>query len=152
VDYLVVEGMKPWDGRYEFDLGASPLTTREWGWIKRLSGYMPLTIDEGFDGGDPELFSVFAAIALRRAGKVENREVVDMYERIIDSPFETTIRLESDTPAEGDAGPPEQSSNGSPVASGLNLSPSSESSEPSPSPSGTPGSGSMEFDRPTSAR
>ena len=47
------------------------LTTREWGWIKRLSGYLPLNIEDGL--GDPELVIVFAAIALRRAGKVEPR-------------------------------------------------------------------------------
>ena len=41
-------GVPPYDGRYDFDLEGRELTTREWGWIKRLSGYLPLTIEEGF--------------------------------------------------------------------------------------------------------
>ena len=61
LDWLTVAGVKPWDGRYEFDLNGRELTTREWGWIKRHSGYLPLTIDEGFNGADPELFACFAA-------------------------------------------------------------------------------------------
>ena len=73
MDYIVIEGVPPYDGRYEFDLEGRELTTREWGWIKRHSGYLPLTIEDGFT--DPELVTVFAAIALRRAGKVEAREV-----------------------------------------------------------------------------
>ena len=152
MDWIVIEGVQPWDGRYEFDLVGSPLTTREWGWIKRLTGYMPLTLERGFDGGDPELFAGFAAIALRRSGKVENSEVADVYERIIDSPFETTIRLESDSPeqTEADAGPPSRSSNGSPVSSGLVSPTSSETSPGPPSPSGTHASAITEFDRPTS--
>ena len=67
MDYIVIEGVRPYDGRYEFDLEGRELTTREWGWIKRLSGYLPLTIEEGLT--DPELITVFACIALRRAGQ-----------------------------------------------------------------------------------
>ena len=55
---------------------------------------MPFTIDEGFAGGDPELFACFAAIALRRADKIEAQEVPAIYERIIDGPFGSTITLE----------------------------------------------------------
>ena len=73
MDYIVVEGVRPYDGRYEFDLAGQELTTREWGWIKRLSGYLPLTVEEGLS--DPELIVVFAVIALRRAGKVEPKDV-----------------------------------------------------------------------------
>ena len=73
MDYIVVEGVRPYDGRYEFDIAGQELTTREWGWIKRLSGYLPLTVEEGFS--DPELVTVFAAIALRRAGKITVQEV-----------------------------------------------------------------------------
>ena len=55
MDWIVIDGAPPYDGRYMFDLAGQELTTREWGWIKRLSGYLPLTLDEGFKGGDPEL-------------------------------------------------------------------------------------------------
>ena len=69
MDWLILEQVPPYDGRYEWDLEGRELTTREWGWIKRLAGYLPLNIEDGL--GDPELIAVFAAIALRRAGKVE---------------------------------------------------------------------------------
>jgi hypothetical protein len=143
MDWLVVQGVKPWDGRFEFDLEGSPLTTREWGWIKRLSGYLPLTLDAGLAGGDPELFSCFAAIALRRAGMIDNRQVAEVFERLVDSPFETTIKLESDTAgdsAEGDASPPPPNSNGSASISGLDSPPSSENSYDLPRATGMPGS------------
>jgi hypothetical protein len=45
MDTIVISGVKPYDGRYEFELG-DELTTREWGWIKRLSGYLPSTLDD----------------------------------------------------------------------------------------------------------
>jgi hypothetical protein len=152
VDWIVVEGVKPWDGRYEFDLERQPLTTREWGWIKRLAGYLPITIDEGFDGGDPELFTCFAVIALRRAGQIENRDVAATYERIIDLPQERTIRIESDTEAiEDDASPPATSSNGKQGSSGPSSPTSSETLPLSPARSGTPASASSGSGPATSA-
>lgn len=102
MDYITITGVRPWDGRYEFDLDGQELTTREWGWIKRLSGYMPLTVDQGFDGADPELFSVFAAIALRRSGKIEARDVPEVFDRLADAPFGSAITLEGDSEAEGE--------------------------------------------------
>jgi hypothetical protein len=144
MDWVVIEGVKPYDGRYEFDLAASEPTTREWGWIKRLSGYMPATITDGFEGADPELFSVFAVIALRRAGKIEAREVQQVFERIVDAPFSSSIRLETDQPdqaVEDDAGPPAGSSSSNGTSSGPDTRTSSDPSEtPSPSGSGTPDS------------
>jgi hypothetical protein len=148
MDWIVLEGVKPWDGRYEFDLAEVPLTTREWGHIKRLSGYLPLTLDQGLDGGDPELFSCFAVLALRRAGRIDDRQVPELFERLIDSPFETTIRLESDS-EEVDASPPTPSSSASNGSSGAASPPSSEQSEQRPSPTGTPGSATSASDQPT---
>jgi hypothetical protein len=153
MDYIVIEGVKPYDGRYEFDVDG--FTTREWGWIKRLSGYLPLTIDDGFDGGDPELFSCFAAIALRRAGKIENREVAEVYERLIDSPFERAIRLETDEPetelesemseaGQGDASPPPPSLSENGSTSGPSSAPSSERSDDLPRATGMPVSATSE--------
>jgi hypothetical protein len=114
---------------------------------------MPLTLDEGFDGGDPELFTVFAVIAMRRAGKIDGRVLPEIYGAFLDEALEAKIRIESDEEIEeDDASPPEQSSNGSPVASGLSSRPSSAISPEPPSPSGTRGSGISDFDRPTSAR
>lgn len=142
MNWIVVEGVKPWDGRYELDLVDLELTTREWGWIKRLSGYMPLTVDQGFKGGDAELFAVFAAIALRRAGRVDTRDVPDVFDRLVDAPFGTTIRLESDSAedeAEDDADPP-GSSTGNTPSSGDGSPTSSETSAHPPNGSGIHGS------------
>lgn len=143
MDWIVIDGVRPWDGRYEFDLAGSPPTSREWGWIKRLAGYLPLTLDEGFKGADPELFCVFAAIALRRAGKIEPGQVPDIYDRLIDAPFGATIRLEADTPDEEETEPeqdPTASSNGNGGSSGPGSPTSSETSEPQiPAPTGTQG-------------
>jgi hypothetical protein len=142
MDWIVIDGVKPYDGRYLFDLAGAEPTTREWGWIKRLSGYMPATIQDGFDGFDPELFSAFAVIALRRAGKIDNDEVTGVFERIVDAPFAATIRVENDGDrAEDDAGPPAPSSpvNGSSSGPASRTS-SARSATASPSGSGTPAS------------
>jgi len=97
MDWLIVDNVRPYSGRYEFDIAGQEFTTREWGWIKRHSGYLPMTIEDGFAQADPELFCVFAAIAMRRAGRIEAREVADVFDRLADAPFGTTIRLEADT-------------------------------------------------------
>ena len=139
MDYITIEGVRPWDGRYEFDLENRELTTREWGWIKRLSGYLPLTIDEGFEGADPELFATFAAIALFRAGKVTAREVPEVFERLADAPFGSTITLEGDQ--EGvpiEENPSRPSSPASESISGTDGPKSSASLDGNPTPTGTP--------------
>ena len=137
MDWLTISGVKPWDGRYEFDVAGQELTTREWGWIKRLSGYLPLTIDEGFDGADPELFATFAAIALHRAGKVDAREVPAVFERLQDAPFGATIRLTSDSEAVTEENPSPPNSNASTPISGAAGQTSSASSDETPAPTGT---------------
>ena len=99
MDYIVIDGVPPYDGRWEWDLEGRELTTREWGWIKRLSGYLPLNIEEGL--GDPELVIVFAAIALtpRRQSRAEGRPQV--FERLSDAPFGERITLETDVERRG---------------------------------------------------
>jgi hypothetical protein len=146
---LVIDGVKPWDGRYEF---ATPdlWTTREWGFVKRLSGYLPLTIEDGFKGGDPELFAVMAVIMLQRAGKISAAEVPELFtDRFADVPFGATIRIETDDDEqeETDAGPPAGSADSSSNGSGDSSKTSSESSEPDPSSSGTPASATSESPR-----
>ena len=148
MDRIVIEGVHPYDGRWDFDLVGRELTTREWGWIKRLSGYLPLTIEEGFS--DPELITVFAAIALRRAGRIEPREVPEVFERLSDAPFGSAITLETEEAEEDDVGPPSPSSSANGDVSGAFSTPSLETSEPSPSSSGTPASATSESGPPTS--
>jgi len=141
VNWLVIDGVPPWDGRYEFDLEDQEPTTREWGLIKKFSGYLPLTIQQGLEGADPELFCVFALIALRRAGKIDQPDIQQTYDRFADAPFGATIRLEADQePAEADAGPPPSSSSGSSSIGGDDSTTSSEKSDGTPDPSGTPAS------------
>jgi hypothetical protein len=133
MDYLVIR-VPPYEGRYEFELGA--FTTREWGHIKRLSGYLPLTITDGL--GDPELITVFAVIALRRAGKIDAADVPDVFGRLADAEFDGVgISYEvGDEPVEDDAGPPASSSNGNDSISGDGSTASSASSETGPNPTG----------------
>jgi hypothetical protein len=147
MDWLVIDGARPYDGRYELDLAGMPPTSREWGWIKRLSGYLPGNVEDGFRGGDPELFCVLAAVALRRAGKIETAQVPETYEKLADAPFGAAIRFESDTVEDGDAdSPPLSSKNGSEPTSGPGSPTSSETSaQPTPAPSGTPVLATSEF-------
>jgi hypothetical protein len=136
MDQMVVDGVKPWDGRYQFDVAYQELTTREWGWVKRLTGYMPLTIEQGLAGADPELLAVFAAIALRRAGKITADEVPAVYERFVDLP-PGVARYETEPAEDGDAGPPAGSSNGSSSTSGDDSPTSSASSDATTPATGT---------------
>lgn len=148
MDWLVVDGVRPWDGRYEFDLVGRPLTIREWGWIRRFSSYLPLNVDEGWRGGDRELFAVFAVIALYRAGRIQPEDAAGLFDRLADSPG-TAVRLEltTDDEEEGDASPPAGSSEGSTNGSGHS---SRTSSDPSTAPGGIPGLATSESARVTS--
>ena len=146
MDTIVITGVPPWDGRYPFDIADNEPTTREWGWIKRFSGYLPTTIEDGLKGADPELICAFAVIALRRAGKATNEDVPGLYERLADAPFGAAVQLETDsTDSEGDVGPPAGSSDGSSSSSGTDSTRSSETSPEIPPISGIPGSAGSEL-------
>ena len=137
--YLVIRGAQPWDGRYEFDLAENAITTREWGWIKRLTGYLPLTMDEGLDGADPELYAVFAAIALHRAGKIRPDEVPEIFDRFVDRPFDPEdVTLEADQVDEEEVLPPPRSSTPNGDSSGAASRTSSERSEATRPATGIP--------------
>jgi hypothetical protein len=149
-DQIVIEGIPPYDGAYDWDLDRQELTTREWGWIKRLTGYLPLDLSEPAKWGDPEVLVCFAAMALRRAGRVEAREVPQVFERLADAPFDgAKIQLETEEAEADDAGPPPSSSNGSTGSSGAASPPSSEPSMASPPAFGMPASASTESGRTT---
>jgi len=142
MDEIVIEGVHPYDGRWPLDLERRELTTREWGWIKRLAGYLPLDLVDESKYGDPELITVLATIALKRAAQIEADQVPKVFERLSDAPFGAAITLEAEQPQEDDAGPPARSSNGSSAGSGPASPTSSDTSAPTPSSSGTPASGS----------
>lgn len=86
-DAMVVN-VPPYEGEYEFDLAGQPLTTLEWRWVKKISGYLPMTVSDGFAGGDPDLFLAWAAIAMVRAGKVTKDEVLAVADVLADAPFD----------------------------------------------------------------
>jgi hypothetical protein len=77
-------------GEYDFDLEEQPLTALEWRWVKKISGYLPMTLSDGFRGGDPDLFVAFAVIALVRAGRVHRDEALTVADTIADLPFDGT--------------------------------------------------------------
>jgi hypothetical protein len=142
---IIVEGVRPWDGRYPLDLLALDFTTREWGWIKRLTSYMPVDYTDGLGKADPELVCVFAVIAMRRAGKIENADVPSVYERLVDAEAFSAVTLDTtgDQPREEqpEADPTASSSeNGSSSGDASNA--NSEISLPPRSASGTVGWGS----------
>src|SRR3954469_19473391 len=88
---LTVTGVKPYDGSYELEL-EQELTTREWGWIKRLAGYLPLAVtDDAF--GDPELACVLTVIAMRRTGRIAPGEAPAVFDRLADAPFGSAITV-----------------------------------------------------------
>jgi len=137
---IEISGVKPYDGRYPFVYG-DELTTTELGWIKRFSGYLPLTVDTGIDGGDSELFCAFAVIGLCRAGKIEENEAPEVFKRLAGVAFAKMFTLHVDDEPdedEDDAGPPALSSNGSDSTSGADSRTSSERSGSIPSDTGTP--------------
>jgi hypothetical protein len=133
-DHITITGVQPYDGRYEFDMEQRPFTTREWGWVKRFSGYLPLTLDRGAFT-DPEFIVVQAVIALHRAGGVADTDVPALIERMQDvDPF-AAITYEAG-PAEGDADPPPLSSDARPSSNGASSPTGSEISDSHPSGTG----------------
>lgn len=100
-----VANMGPsFDGEYDLDQDEA-LTTREWRWVKQISGYTRGNIDEGFAARDPDLYLSLAVIAMRRSGKLARDEVLEAADRMSDFPFDDkhVLLIFPD----GDAGPPE---------------------------------------------
>ena len=149
---IKVEGMGRFDG--EFDLGVDDraFNGREWHWIKSISGYMPATIRDGFEGSDPDLFIALAVIAMCRSGKVDRDRGLQTAEQMMEEPYTgTSITLIGDeveaeevpldlTSQPGEPSPGGSSSSGdTPMPNGKHFgspstSDSSAASEPTPSP------------------
>jgi hypothetical protein len=88
MDRVIVTGVPPFDGEFELDLSTRVFSTLEWRWIKKISGYLPLTIQEGLEGGDPDIFVVMACIALYRAGRITKEQVYAAAETLAEPPFD----------------------------------------------------------------
>ena len=140
MNIINVTGAKPYDGRYPLDLDDQPLTTREWGWIKRNAGYVPLTLTgEAFS--DPELIMVLSVIAMRRAGRITTEQFAEVWDRFNDAPFGSTLAIEPDPDElddEDDAGPPALRNSESSSSNGGSSRTGSESSDEPQSPTGSP--------------
>jgi len=95
-------------GEFPFDFAEEPLTALEWRWIKKISGYLPMTVDDGMAGLDPDLFLAFAVIALRRAGKIQKEEALIVAEMLAELPADgSTLKVVFDeVPEEAEEDPP----------------------------------------------
>lgn len=63
---VVIDGIPPWDGRYEFD--DFSLTNRELYKIKQLSGVRAAELIEALESNDTAAYVAFAAAIMERAG------------------------------------------------------------------------------------
>lgn len=104
----IVINVRGYAGEYDFDIDEVPLTNREWQWVKKISGYVPLTIEEGWRGGDPDVFVAFAVVALVRAGKVEKADALTVADKLMDAPFDGAAIMVVGDPAkeEDEQNPP----------------------------------------------
>jgi len=143
---IVIKGISPYDGEYELDPERA-FNTREWSWIKKVAGYMPMTITDGLEGGDPELFVALAVIAMCRAGKIDRDKGLQVAEALVEAPFDgATISIMAPEVDEGPLSlstPDEHSPKSSPLRNDLSGEPSRTSSalsDETPSVTGTSGS------------
>jgi hypothetical protein len=68
MDRFVIEGVPPYDGEYELDLGGE-FTNRELHTLKTIAGVRAGELEEAADMGDNDLVVAFAVIALQRSGR-----------------------------------------------------------------------------------
>ena len=155
MDYVVIDGVPPYDGRWEFDMEKEMLDTHALGWIRRVTGFYPVEIPDALSKGDAELITMLAVCALVRAGEVPGNlnDVRQVYDRIASVPFGDVVSMANDDEDadEGDAGPPSSSSSVNGASSGAGSTTSSETSAPTLQPSGMPASGSSVSGPPTLA-
>ena len=94
-------------GEFDLDVAEQPLTSLEWRWMKKISGYLPLTLGEGLAGGDPDIYIAFAVIALVRAGKIGREQALTAADHLADAPFGSAITfIGEEQQEEEDADPP----------------------------------------------
>ena len=135
---IVIHGVKPYDGAYDIDFNRE-FSAREWGWIKRFAGYLPLEVDDR-TFGDPEMAVVIALIAMHREGRIQTSEARATFDKLADAPFGTSITVEVDTPEEDDEQrPPPPSSSGNGATSGADSKTSSATPNQTLDATGTPG-------------
>lgn len=140
----VIVHVAPFEGEYDLNVAEQGWTTVELRWIKKLSGYLPLTLDEGWEGGDADLFNAIACIAMYRAGRLKKEEVLKAAEILEDYPMGEAVTFEPDEAEdeeddeEGKVSEPDGSRSGSGESSDKPMEPTPGSA--SPRASGTPDS------------
>lgn len=88
-DKLIIEGIPPLDGEYEFDFAEllDSLTNREYHVIKVMTGVRAAEVFEAMEAGDTDLVMALAVIILRRRGKRVDED------RFWDAEAGTAIRI-----------------------------------------------------------
>lgn len=81
---IILKGLPKYDGDYELDANR-PFNGLEWRWVKRISGYMPMTMRDGFAGADPDLFIALAVIAMWRDRKITKDEALTVADTIAEA-------------------------------------------------------------------
>ena len=66
MDKVVVNGVPPWDGEYEFD---GSLKNRELHRIKKITGIRAGELGEALVSGDTDILVALAVVAIERTGK-----------------------------------------------------------------------------------
>lgn len=158
-DKIVVK-IPPYEGEYDFDLSNEPFSTMEWRWIKKIAGYLPLTIQAAFDGGDPDLFLAWAVIAMRRAGRITEADAYRVADELARAPFDGVgisfigEQAEEDEEARPLAPPPDSETSASSEPSGNASSDNGAASPENVSPlrSGIPDSGTVSASDPVTSR
>ena len=114
---LTLEGVQPWDGRYEFpDFG---FTNRELFEIKKLSGIRAGELIEALDANDTAAFVGMAVVVLARHGKIVDPD--DLWNAPVGS---IVLDIEADAdpptppPSGSDMPPSDDTSGGSSTAGG----------------------------------
>jgi hypothetical protein len=139
----MVVNVPPYEGEYEFDLNAQMMSPLEWEWVTAISGYLPAgdsSFVKGLEGMDPKLFVGFSCVAMVRAGKIEEADVMMVADAGKRAPFDgKSITYKSDS-EDVEADPTKSDSpSASQIATGENGNGDSESS-PENSPQLTSGS------------
>lgn len=139
MDRIVISGVQGFDGEYDLDPERA-FNAREWRWIKKLSGYLPDTINDGYRHSDPDLFVAFAVIAMCRDGKIGRDDWQRVGDELAEVPLDgATLKLvgdpvEDDSPLALTSTPNDISQNGvlaEPKRTGQTEKPSGKSSSPS---------------------
>ena len=101
---MKIQGIRPWDGEYDLDTDRA-FNTREWRWIREVSGYLPLTAPDGFAKRDPTLMVALAVVAMCRAGKIDREHGLEVAEQLAEAPVDGVAITMIGDPVEADAVP-----------------------------------------------